>query len=441
MSSSTKSHHHHNSHHTGGGVQNHTTSNAPAVSHFSGLPPKEEIIHSIQIGNLDLLKKYITSDNVNLKDRSGYTLLHIATNTEKNEIAKWLVGKGADVNLHCNGHTVTSLALSKGNFELFDFYIKNNGDCKGRNQLNLLHEAANKNRIDIVETLIEKGADPNQLNNIHNTPLTIAVNHKNKEICQLLLENGACVNIPDKKGNTALHLACNMGDADLISVLVDNTECDFRLKNANEETALDLLWSSSIKDAMPNNGPLIEKFIGNGALFSTPWNLVLNVNNHASFIKYMSLLCKHKLSDLFAAEKPTYNELIINGYWRNALIVAIKSVIMECKSFNKSEQMDMYKCIEKIVLSNELQLSETDVCSTFYMYDDVDEYGLYKLLKTLFSAPFPLKILCRMIIRKNIYKLDKDTVAELRPLTDELKNFLLFENENESRKSKASGKT
>jgi ankyrin repeat protein len=230
--------------------------------------PKDEIIHSIQTGNLDQLKKLVTPEHVNIKDRSGHSLLHIATTNEKYEIAKWLISMGSDINMHCNGHTVTSLALTKGNFEFFNFYLSNNGDCKGRNQLNLLHEAANKNRCDIVEALIDRGADPNQLNNIHNTPLTIAVNHRNREICQVLLDNGACANIPDKKGNTALHLACNAAESNIVNVLLDNTECDLKLKNSNDETALDLLFTNSIKESKENNNKIIEKLIQCGGAFS-----------------------------------------------------------------------------------------------------------------------------------------------------------------------------
>lgn len=55
------------------------------------ISPKDEIFHSIITGNIGNLKNLVTADNANIKDRSGHTLLHIATNNEKNEIAKWLV--------------------------------------------------------------------------------------------------------------------------------------------------------------------------------------------------------------------------------------------------------------------------------------------------------------------------------------------------------------
>lgn len=387
---------------------------------------KDEIFYAIQNGNLETLKKLVTSENANIKDRSGHTLLHMATNNEKNEVAKWLVSIGAEINTHCSGNTAISLALAKGNFELFEFYLQNNGDCKGRNQLNLLHEAANKNRCDIVETLIEKGADPNQLNNVHYTPLTISVSHSNKKICQVLLENGACATIPDKKGNTALHLACSLGNPDIINCLLDNAECDFRLRNSNDETCLDILWMSMIKEPKNANEEIINKFILQGALFSMPWNFTFSADNHISFIKLMSVVCKYRLKDLFINEKPLLTNTIIHGYWRNSLIVSIKSAIIE-HEINK-EQQDIISEIETIILSNELDLTEQDLCSTFHMFEEVKDLDVYKNIKeNLFATPMSLKNLTRISVRKNLKFLNHDSMEELKLSDDVLKKFLFFE--------------
>jgi len=390
--------------------------------------PKDEIFGAIQTGNMETIKRLVSAENINLKDRSGHTLLHMATNGEKTEIAKWLVSIGAEINTHCSGHTAVSLALTKGNFELFEFYLKHNGDCKGRNQLNLLHEAANKDRCDIVETLIDRGADPNQLNNIQNTPLTIAVLHSNKKICQALLESGACATIPDKKGNTALHLACSIGNSEIIHILLDNAECDFRLKNSNEETCLDLIWISMIKDAKNTNLKLLNKLLQNGAVFSMPCNLTFPAHGHVSFIKLMSIVCKYRLRDLFINEKPLFTDLIIKGYWRNALIVSIKTAIIDYKSQTETEQIDLYKAIETIVLSRELELTEGELCSTFYMFDEVEDFEVYKnLKKNLFSAPLSLKNLAKVEVRQRLRMLDTETVEQLKVLTEPLQKFLFFE--------------
>lgn len=393
------------------------------------LSPKDEIFQAIQTGNIQLLKTLVSSENANLKDRSNHTLLHMATNTEKNEIAKWLVEIGAEINIHCSGNTAISLALAKGNFELFEFYLKNNGDCKGRNQLNLLHEATNKDRCDIVETLIDKGADPNQLNNLHYTPLTISVSHGNKKICQVLLESGACATIPDKKGNTALHLACSLGNADIINVLLDNAECDFRLRNAVDETCLDLLWASMIKDKKHLNLELLNKFILQGALFSMPCNFTFVPYYHISFIKMMSIACKYRLKDLFIKDKPLFRDLIIDGYWRNGLIVSIKTAIIDHKSQSIDDQADLYKAIETIILSQECSLTNQDLCSTFYMFDEVEDFDVYKNMKeNLFSGPFSLKNLAKVELRRGLKVFDNENVEKLKGLSEPLQKFLFFEN-------------
>lgn len=390
---------------------------------------KDEIFGAIHSGNLDIIKRLVGSDNANIKDRSGHTLLHAATNLEKNEIAKWLVSIGSEINTHCSGNTAISLALAKGNFEMFDFYLKNNGDCKGRNQLNLLHEAANKDRCDIVETLIDKGCDPNQLNNLHYTPLTISVSHSNKKICQVLLESGACATIPDKKGNTALHLACQIANADIINVLLDNAECDFRLRNSNDETCLDILWISMIKEPKNLNLEILNKLLLHGAVFSMPWNFGFTASGHVSFIKLMSVVCKYRLNELFINEKPLFTNLIINGYWRNSLIVSIKAAIIDYKVQKEQEQGALYKAIETIILSNEMDLTETDLCSTFYMFEEVDEFDVFKKLKkNVYSGPLLLKDLARIQIRESLTTLDSESVEKLSKLSEPLQKFLLFEN-------------
>ena len=73
-----------------------------------------------------------------------------------------------------------------------------------------------------------------------------------------------------------------------------------------------------------------------------------------------------------------------------------------------------------------MDLTESDLCSTFYMFDEVDDFEVYKLLKKLFAAPFALKSLCRIQIRKSLKSINIETIDNLK-LKDQLKNFLIFE--------------
>lgn len=401
---------------------------------------KEEIFQQIQTGNLEQLKKTLTKELLNIKDRSGHTLLYNACLYNQLEIIKYLIhDMGCDLNaisssssssshLHATPLTAT---LIKDNYELFEYLIKNeNADCKGRFQLNLLHEVASKNRLDLVELLINKGADPNQLNTHHMTPLTIAIQQNNFKMVECLLENGSCVNIQDKKGNTPLHIACTSQQLNdnLIELLIhSNNECDFKIKNINEETALDLLWSMAIKEAKLNLIDLIDKLIQQGALFSMPWNLAFSNHNHLIFIKCISKLCKYRLKDLFLNDKPLINSLIINGYWSNSLIVSIKSVILNQDIHSsQEEQQELFKSIEQIIYSGQFKLNLKDIISTFYMFDDLSNLLIYKKLCEILSQPLSLINLSRISIRNNLKIVDCNHINSLN-LPDQMKKFLLFE--------------
>ena len=110
------------------------------------------------------------------------------------------------------------------------------------------------------------------------------------------------------------------------------------------------------------------------------------------------------------------------------MIVSIKTAIIDYKSQTETEQIDLYKAIETIVLSRELELTEGELCSTFYMFDEVEDFEVYKnLKKNLFSAPLSLKNLAKVEVRQRLRMLDTETVEQLKVLTEPLQKFLFFE--------------
>ena len=72
----------------------------------------------------------------------------------------------------------------------------------------LLHYAADRNASDeMIQALLDLGANPNALNNDNKTPLHLATNRKN--IINKLIKAGALITDKDKDGNTPLHAACS----------------------------------------------------------------------------------------------------------------------------------------------------------------------------------------------------------------------------------------
>ncbi|XP_076327871.1 nuclear factor NF-kappa-B p105 subunit-like isoform X2 [Tachypleus tridentatus] len=102
-------------------------------------------------------------------------------------------------------------------------------DTEGDNLLHLaiIHHAGNHtNQLVLIRCLLHVLKDlpkdaVNQSNNLHQTPLMLAVMTKSPYIVQELLVHGANPNITDVEGNTPLHIASHNGDEVCLSVLLD----------------------------------------------------------------------------------------------------------------------------------------------------------------------------------------------------------------------------
>lgn len=82
-----------------------------------------------------------------------------------------------------------------------------------------LHEAVAQNRLSIVQTLLDEGADPDALTG--QTPLHRAVETGQEEVAALLLDRGATIDAPDAQGRTPLLLALHLQQTALAERLLD----------------------------------------------------------------------------------------------------------------------------------------------------------------------------------------------------------------------------
>ena len=85
-----------------------------------------------------------------------------------------------------------------------------------------LYEAANRGHKEVVQLLLQGGAEPDKGNNLGWTPLHIAVANNLRDVAQLLLENGADPHVADDyDGWTPLHAATNNGQKSMVKILID----------------------------------------------------------------------------------------------------------------------------------------------------------------------------------------------------------------------------
>lgn len=82
-----------------------------------------------------------------------------------------------------------------------------------------LHYAANQDKLNIVKTLLDSGADINNQGNKGQTPLIRAALVGNAEIVTELLNRGADACIVDSYGKTALTWAEEKGHHQIVKIL------------------------------------------------------------------------------------------------------------------------------------------------------------------------------------------------------------------------------
>jgi ankyrin repeat protein len=97
------------------------------------------------------------------------------------DVIKYLVDKGANVN------TAISAAASKGNMELIDELMKLKGADASKVNLS---GAAQNGHLDVIKYLVDKGADVNLPNQFGTAPLLLAAACGHEDIVKFLLSRG-----------------------------------------------------------------------------------------------------------------------------------------------------------------------------------------------------------------------------------------------------------
>jgi len=93
---------------------------------------------------------------------------------------------------------------------------------------------------EIVEVLLQKGADPNVYDEMGIPPILGAARTNRGEIIEMLIKNKANVNIKNKSGEeTALHYAAEYNSGDAAKILLANG-ADKTAKNSSGKTPLDI---------------------------------------------------------------------------------------------------------------------------------------------------------------------------------------------------------
>ena len=150
--------------------------------------------------------------NLNAANKRGETALWLAAKNGHKDLVEALVQAGADVNKFDKNHDAPLSVASIASIATMLIERGANLNAANKRGQSALWLAAKNGREDVVELLERAGADVNKADNKSGAPLSVAAEAK---IATMLIERGANVNATNTRGESALWLAAKNGRKDL----------------------------------------------------------------------------------------------------------------------------------------------------------------------------------------------------------------------------------
>ncbi|XP_015927905.1 serine/threonine-protein phosphatase 6 regulatory ankyrin repeat subunit A isoform X2 [Parasteatoda tepidariorum] len=206
-----------------------------SLKNVQGLTP---LLLAVQLLNFDFVKLLLDNRaDLTSQDNEGRTALHLAAQMNSLRMVQLLM-KNPSVScvlkmLDKEGKTPFMYACAHGSQSLIS-YILDKGECSVNEAYGqfqdtpLLTLISNYNcSSEIINKILDAGANINHLNKLNETPLLKAFHElksNNKlfhHICALLIMRGSRVNVRNSLGDTPLHIAVSMNNETLVRKLLN----------------------------------------------------------------------------------------------------------------------------------------------------------------------------------------------------------------------------
>ncbi|HYD18314.1 MAG TPA: ankyrin repeat domain-containing protein [Patescibacteria group bacterium] len=180
----------------------------------------------------------------NKRDRATSRLGRRIYNNKPLELIRQAIDDGADIDgsysTDWDYNTMLGWAVERDRVDVLELLLERGADPETKWTDNRpLFQAIRRKKPDAVQALIDGGASITVRNDEGETPLIRAVRENAPRSAAVLIASGADVDAQDNKGNTALHYAAAAGAAELVRLLME-AQADLQKTNANMNTAADL---------------------------------------------------------------------------------------------------------------------------------------------------------------------------------------------------------
>ncbi|GEM_PF-1360648 len=157
-----------------------------------------------------LLLTYHANPDLPAKGKRGQTPLHLASANNHLDMVETLLTKGANMASKTDsGHTAVELAAQKGHIPIVSYFLKRGIDPYATRLL--FHAAAYKKSTQLMELLLDSGMDVNQPDPQGYTPLFAAVLANSLRNVEFLLQHSADANLHPPGLTLSQHAFSNWG--------------------------------------------------------------------------------------------------------------------------------------------------------------------------------------------------------------------------------------
>ncbi|KAF3179460.1 hypothetical protein EYR41_003101 [Orbilia oligospora] len=211
-------------------------------------------------GNVNAVKLLLQSGaDINAPvDYHGGTALHWASRTGRAAIVEVLIDSGADMTVKCyDGRTALDYSRDNGYDTITALLLLKAGTTGAHEKKESLHYYSREGNLDIVNELLDQGANVLAVEEGNTTALHLAALGGHEKVVELLLRNGANPVATAKDGRTILHRAVESGN-DKVVRLILSQKPDVEAKDCYGRTPLH--WAARV-----GNKELVTTLLEHGA--------------------------------------------------------------------------------------------------------------------------------------------------------------------------------
>ena len=273
------------------------------------------LMYAAKMGHTSMLHILIDDHNIDLKNKNGYTALHIAALNDRPAVVEKLLAFRSQVNAtDYEGKTPLMMAVDRGFSKVFQVLIKNHHidiNLKQPDGKTALHLAACHDQTQVSKMLQRRGGKLNDAdikgwiplmyaakmghtnvlptlindNNIHSkdkfgyTALHIAALNDRSAVVKMLLTVGSQVNAIDNNGLTPLMIAAGKGFSKVLEEFINHHDADINSKHSDGKTLSNsTAWNGQYQGApkLIHRGCELDidlkDNVGRTALYITAWN-------------------------------------------------------------------------------------------------------------------------------------------------------------------------